>query len=226
MYIWMNMDAWKGRRIEEIEFESRKGAIVFPEVPTADGRWAVYMEYFGAFPETAQRLLDEGYYIVYLANRSRWIADDDQPVRLRFFDYLEEKYELNHRAVLIGMSCGGLHALSFATQHPERVSAMYLDAPVVQAAIHNGDSQYFTPSACVGLVERLPVLAQNHIPIVMLYGENDVDVPYRMNGRCIETLYAQAGSDILIYAKPNGGHHPHGLKDPSLIVDYILENAL
>jgi hypothetical protein len=38
--------------------------------------------------------------------------------------------------------------------------------------------------------------------------------------------YRQLGGDITLIAKPGVGHHPHGLDDPTPIVEFIARHAL
>jgi hypothetical protein len=38
----------------------------------------------------------------------------------------------------------------------------------------------------------------------------------------VEERYKSYGGTIKVIAKPNNKHHPHSLKDPSPIVDFIL----
>ena len=49
----------------------------------------------------------------------------------RFRDFLTAEFGLSEKCVPVGMSCGGLHAVKLAAAHPEMVSALYLDAPVI-----------------------------------------------------------------------------------------------
>lgn len=72
-------------------------------------------------------------------------------------------------------------------------------------------------------LDRLSVLADHKIPVVMLYGEEDVTVPYEENGIFLEKLYREKELPLLVIGKPGCGHHPHGLEDPAPIVDFILQ---
>ena len=68
---------------EELEFEGRRAGVVSPLVG-GDGRWAVYTEYFGAFPGVAEALLQRGFHIVRLENLNRWGLEADAEARWRF----------------------------------------------------------------------------------------------------------------------------------------------
>ena len=49
-------------------------------------------------------------------------------------------------------------------------------------------------------------------------------VPYCENGAILEKYYKESGGTIKIIGKKGCGHHPHGLSDPTPIIDFIIEN--
>ncbi len=50
-------------------------------------------------------------------------------------------------------------------------------------------------------------------------------VPYVENTAQLEGRYKEKGSNIEVILKPGVDHHPHSLKDPQPIVDFLLKNA-
>lgn len=235
-------EAFAGYRQEDFLFEGKRAGIVYPHA-NANGRWAIYTEYFGAFPSTALKLLEQGYAIAHLENTTRWCAPEDPARRVRFADDLERERGFSHRCVPIGMSCGGLHAIRFAAIAPERVSVLYLDAPVVNllsCPLHYGDGERDEAMAqeclrALGKTESemlsyrehpldcIPALVKNRIPVVMVYGDSDPVVPYHENGALLEAAYRAAGVPICTFGKEGCAHHPHGLADPAPVVEYILQ---
>lgn len=227
---------------EDFVFEGRVAALIKPFCPVGDGRWAIYTEYFGAFPSVAEALLAKGFYIARLKNSNRWGMDEDQRVRWRFADYLDKTRGLSHRCIPIGMSCGGLHAIRFAALHPERIAAMYLDAPVVNLlscpmGLGRTEKDEAVLAECLealGLsriemlayrkhpLDALPVLAINGVPVVMLYGTADRIVPFEENGALLDRMYREKNAPLLTIRKEGCGHHPHGLDKPEIIVDFLL----
>lgn len=240
--VHMSENIWGDYRLEEFEFQGRKAAVVFPETPDLQRRWAIYTEYFGAFPSVALGLLAKGYHIAYVANRHRWGDPEDQHLRRDFCEYLAREYGLARRCVPIGMSCGGLHAIHFAAAHPECVSVLYLDAPVVNLlsipmAFGTADRSQDMIDECLtalGLtaqemlvyrrhpLDDLPAVLAQKIPVVLVCGDADSTVPYDENGIYVDRAWHAAGCDILTILKPGVAHHPHGLDDPEPIVDFIL----
>ena len=230
---------------EPLVFEGREAGIVSPFTPDGRGSWAIYTEYFGAFPGVAEGLLARGFHIVKLENENRWGTDVDIEARLRFADYLEEERGFSHRCVTIGMSCGGLHAIKYAGKHPDRVSVMYLDAPAVNLlscplGLGRAERNEDVVKECLdalGMTQNqmlsyrehpmdfIPVLVAARVPMVLVYGMEDRGVPFEENGGLLAEAYDAAGVPNLVIGKPGCGHHPHGLDDPTPIVDFIVDHA-
>ena len=226
----------------EFDFRGHAATLVKPDVPCEDGRWAIYTEYFGAFPGVAEALLERGWHIAGLRNIHRWGCVQDQENRLAFLDAMEKEYGLSHRVAIIGMSCGGLHGIHFAAYRPERISAMYLDAPVVNllscplaygrkaernedmvreclAALGKTESEMLSYRENPLDVMHIP--AEAKIPLVLVYGDADPVVPYSENGALLEKLYRECGAPLECYGKHGCAHHPHGLPDSKPIADFL-----
>ncbi len=227
---------------EQFDFQGRKAGIVYPERMREDAGWAMYTEYFGVFPYVAEALLKRGFCIVHFENTNRWGTDTDIQTRWAFADFLEQEKHLSHRCIPIGMSLGGLHAIKFAFVHPERIAALYLDAPVVNLlscpfAYGTAERQEKMVSECMQALslakeedilsyrehplDFLPGLVQARIPVAMAYGDADTVVPYPENGVLIEKLWMEAGIPLLVCGKPGCGHHPHGPDDPEEFADFL-----
>ena len=74
-------------------------------------------------------------------------------------------------------------------------------------------------------LDKLPALVANKIPVVMVSGDSDGTVPYCENGALLEEAYKDASVDIEVYIKPGGDHHPHGLADSKLVLDFIMRHC-
>ena len=72
-------------------------------------------------------------------------------------------------------------------------------------------------------IDKLSVLVENKIPVVIVYGKEDDVVPYSENGAVLEKCYIQNNLKIKAIGKDGCGHHPHGLEDPNIIADCIEE---
>ena len=74
-------------------------------------------------------------------------------------------------------------------------------------------------------VDSLEPLAKAKVPLLHVCGAADTVVPMAENSDIIEKRYTALGGSIKVISKPGVKHHPHSLKDPAPIVDFILEHA-
>ena len=75
-------------------------------------------------------------------------------------------------------------------------------------------------------IEILAPLAKAGIPIIDVVGDTDDVVPVAENTAILEKRYRELGGQIQVIHKPGIGHHPHGLDDPTPVVQFILKNNL
>lgn len=234
---------WYGFRMEEFPFCGRNGIIVFPDEQMKNGRWMLKTEYWGAFPEAEIALVKKGFHLAFLQNSSRFATEKETAEKAEFCRYLSEHYDLQPRATLIGMSCGGAHALTFAGMFPELAESIVLDGPVVNYLSYPGkmgDPEQMAiwenefVKAYPGIrhrdllnfgnhpISRIERVIEHQIPVLMLYGTQDTAVLYEENGKLLEEAYQQYPDLLTIIPKPLYGHHPHGLADPGTIVDFVV----
>ena len=240
---------WFGFPCEEFQFEGKNAMVVFPREGTACGGLMIKTEYRGAFPEAAEiPLLERGYYWCFLQNDNRWGTNVDLDRKARFVRFVQEKYHLNAKVVPVGMSCGGLIAIKFAARYPDLISCLYLDAPVVnylscpcgfgKAEVLDHGKGIPEILNALGMdsisellgyrempLDMIPTLIENKIPVVLVVGGEDISVPYCENGLLLAEAYRKAGVELEVYMKPTCGHHPHGLEDPTAVVEFILRHG-
>ena len=234
-----------GYPMEEMLFEGHRAAVVHPTIRREEGLWAIYTEYFGAFPAVAQALLAEDVVLLRLDNDSRWGKDEDADRRTRFLKQVRPQYGLSEKGILIGMSCGGLNAVKFAALHPECVRVLYLDAPVMNflscpLGCDGADRDESTVAEFLrdlGIAESevaaykdqplasLSQVVRKGIPAALLYGTADSTVPYASNGIWVEKAYREHLVPLLVQCKERCGHHPHGpdnMQHMKELVDFLL----
>jgi len=239
---------YKGFSCKRLQFEGRDAIIVYPEEGTANGYLAVKTCYWEAFQEAIEfPLLRKGFHLCYINNDNRFGMNADLDRKARFIRYVQAECGLKSKCVPIGMSCGGLIAIKLAARYPELISCLYLDAPVVNymswpcgfgaGGIKKGDKfaeilkalELKDISQLLAYREMpldvLPKLIENKIPIIMSSGDSDQHVPYCENGIFVEQAYKDAGVEIEVYIKPGGDHHPHGLSDPKVLVDFVMKHC-
>lgn len=237
----MKESIWHGFKRTDFTFEGMDAIIVFPDESNKTDKWLLKTEYFNAFPEAEIRMVQLGWHLAYVKNISRWGPEEDFDRKKRFADFLHKEYGLYEKCIPVGMSCGGMIAVYFAAKYPEKVSALYLDAPVMNFlscpanfGIAKGDmledflrDRKMTLSELICYrehpIDKIPLLAENDIPVLLVYGDNDEVVPFCENGKCLVDYYTTHGKAIEAIGKKNCGHHPHGLEDAKPIIDFMFK---
>lgn len=241
---------WFSFKCKEFNFEVRRAIVVFPNEIEDKKRWTLKTEYWGAFPETETALLKLGFHAAYLENKKRFATKEDCDAKHRFVQFISREYNLKAKAVLVGFSCGGAHAVNFAGLYPDDVDCMFLDAPVLNFLSYPGRwgnketesvwQKEFT--AAYPQITRAKLLKfKNHpinytdtivehkIPIIMLYGTEDRTVIYEENGKLLEEVFETViEREKLFKVIPRNyqGHHPHGLlNNCKEITDFIVEHT-
>lgn len=240
----MKETLWNGFKRIDFLFEGKEAILVFPKSADKNKNWLLKTEYFDAFPAFEIEMVKRGWHLAFLKNTTRWCLDEDLELKKRFSDYLIKEYGLNKKSVPVGMSCGGLIAVKFTAKYPEYVKALYLDAPVMNflscpAGIGKADDsmmQEFINATGMDLVDlinyrenpvdKMHILLKNNIPVVMVYGDSDIVVPYDENGEILEKYYYENGGNISVIRKEKCGHHPHGLSDNTPIIEFIEKVCL
>ena len=234
----MTESLWNGFRRIDFEFEGREAILVFPDKPNEKKNWLFKTEYFHAFVDYEVEMVKRGWHLAYIQNITRWCKEEDLDTKKQFCDFLQSEYGLYEKCVPVGMSCGGLIGCKFAAKYPGYVSALYLDAPVMNylscpAGLGKGtDSMWQEFQEAMGMdlaelicyrehpIDKMHILLENNIPIIMVYGDSDDIVPYDENGAILEKFYRENGGTIITIGKKNCGHHPHGLTDHTPLIEF------
>ncbi|MEK6194215.1 MAG: alpha/beta hydrolase, partial [Deltaproteobacteria bacterium] len=144
------------------------------------------------------------------------------------------------------MSRGGLIIINWALANPEKVNGIYGDAPVLDFKSWPGGkgtgkggggawgkciNAYGFKTEAEALTykgnptDQAAALAKTNIPVLIVYGKTDNVVPPAENCLLFEKNFKAAGGNITLIGKENCGHHPHSLKDPKPIVDFVLKHT-
>jgi len=233
---------WKNFKRTDFIVAERKCILVSPKVPAKGEPWIWRTEFFGNEPHADSALLTKGYYLAYMNMQDMYGAPVAMNLMDQFYTYLTKNYKLNKKTVLEGFSRGGLFAFNWAALHPDKVAVIYGDAPVCDFKSWPGgkgrgpgsvkDWQKllnvygFTEEQALAYklnpVDNLTPLAKAHIPVLIVCGDADKTVPVDENVFVVEKRYKELGGEIKVIVKPGADHHPHSLKDPTPIVDFIL----
>jgi pimeloyl-ACP methyl ester carboxylesterase len=236
---------WNGYPCYNFVVDGRHCLVVVPKAAAPGKPWIWRTEFFGHEPQADLALLAHGFHAVYIDVQNMYGA----PVALRhmdaFYDYLTRQHGLAKKTVLEGFSRGGLFAYNWAAAHPDRVACIYADAPVCDLKSWPGGKgkgqgspgDWQNVLRVYGLteaeamayklnpVDNLAPLARAGIPLLHVVGDADDVVPLSENTAVVERRYKELGGQITVIVKKGVGHHPHSLKDPAPIVEFILKHA-
>lgn len=232
-----------GYKYQLYEFEGYEGVIIFPVVSRKGNPWIWRTEFLGAFDYADRKLLGLGWNLVYIRMSDQYGAPATVQFMERFFKWVTEKFKLYEKVNLFGFSRGGLYAVNFAVRNAAKIQSIYLDAPVIDLASWPGGFYGTAPhlekewkEACQaykcsegelkkyrnGIKEKFQVLYENKIPIILVAGLADTVVPYAENGELLEKFMHENKSEkFRCIKKHECDHHPHSLKNPQEIVEFI-----
>ncbi|MFP6763202.1 MAG: PhoD-like phosphatase N-terminal domain-containing protein, partial [Planctomycetaceae bacterium] len=216
--------------------------VVVPPVVAAGHPWIWRARFWGHEPQTEIALLDSGFHVVYCDVANLW--GNEEAVRRwdSLYQYLTTKHEFSRRPVLEGMSRGGLIVYRWAIRHPAQVSCIYGDAPALGIRPYVRELEKGDPDLerltgwmaahdltlqtakkyTLDALDQLAPLAAARVPVIHVCGDADESVPFQEHTAEFARRYRKLGGSIRVIVKPGGKHHPHSLKDPAPIVDFIV----
>lgn len=232
---------WNGYDRLDFTVAGRPCIIVVPKALAAEKPWIWRTEFFGHEPQVDLALLERGWCVAYMDAKNMYGGPKAMALFGQFYAHVVVQFGLSKRVVLEGFSRGGLYAFNFASIHPARVAALYLDAPVLDIRSWPGRNRASREWAeCLeayGLteeslpafrgnpVDRAASLAKAGVPVISVCGDADQVVPLAENTAVLEKRFRENGGTIEVIIKPGVDHHPHSLKDPKPVVDFLLKNA-
>ncbi len=221
--------------------------VVAPKQELPGRPWIWRAEFFDAYPGVDLALLEKGFHLAYIEVGNTFGCPDALKHWDVFYKELTTKYGLSKKPALEGLSRGGLYIYNWADAHPRQVGCLFGDAPVCDfkswpAGKGKGvgspqDWQdlmkcYHFKSEAEALaykknpIDNLKSLAKAHVPIIHIYGDVDEYVPHEENTMILAERYKKLGGEITTIVKKGVGHHPHGLDDPTPVVDFIVRHCV
>ncbi len=232
-------------KVKKFTFRERTARIFYPNCEP-NGRMLLKTEYLGAFQAFDAAMLKRGYYLIFISHQTRWASDEETDIMAEFVRYCANELGADERCIIEGMSCGGLQGARLAEEYPELCAVLYLDNPVLNILSMYGlgacrdesvasfkreiiNTFRVDDSSIINFrkspIDKMEVLIENNIPVIMIYGNCDPVVIYGENGRVLEDYYKEKGGNIKVISRSMQMHHPHGLDDPTPIIEFV-ENYL
>jgi len=174
----------------------RRCIVVVPKTPAAGNPWSWRGCYWDHEPQTEVELLRRGFHISFIT------PDPGKPWDA-WYTYLTEQRGLSRKPAFIGMSKGGVNEYDWTTVNPDKVSCIYADNPAIR------------PEAFA----KLDQLVANDVPLLNICGS--LDFLLERHTLAIEKRYHELGGRITVMIKEGMAHHPHSLRNPRPIADWI-----
>ena len=224
---------WNGFDI----YRDKGNMMVVPEKVAKGKPWIWRARFFGHQPQFDVAMLRKGYHIVYCNVSGLYGAPTAVKRWDNFYKNLRDNHGFSKKVILEGMSRGGLIIYNWAAANPGKVAAIYGDAPVMDFKSWPGSSNggilksYGFKSAAESKaypgnpIDNLGPLAKAGIPIIHVVGDLDKVVPVDENTEIAEKRYKKMGGIFKVIHK-QVGHHPHSLKDPKPLVEFMLKHTL
>lgn len=241
----MKKTIYKGYELLEDEFNSRSYLILKPEFTAENAPWVWRAEFFGAFDSVDMDLVKRGWHVAYYDTSDMYGCPESIKLMKNFHDFIIKKYSLSYKADIFGFSRGGLYSVNYTAVYPDDISVLYLDAPVLDirswpAGLGIGRGappewdeckNWFKLTDVMSIlnfkdnpIDKINILADHNIPIVICAGDADAVVPYVENGAILDRTYRELGGDIITIIKPGCDHHPHSIEHPEPISEFIVKH--
>ena len=237
---------WEGYARFDFPVDGVNVIVVTPKQAAAGNPWVWRAEFFGHQPNTDIALLGRGFHIVHVAVGNTFGCPDAMKHFDAAYQVLTEEHGLAKKVAFEGLSRGGLYSYNWAAANPDKVACIYGDAPVCDFKSWPGGkgkgkgspgdwkkllADYHFASEEEALkydknpIDNLKPLADAHVPLLHVCGDADKTVPYEENTAIMKERYEKLGGTMEVILKKGVDHHPHGLTDPTPIVEFIVKYA-
>ena len=236
---------YHGYERHDFEVDGCKVIVVAPKTPAPGNPWIWRAEFFDHHPEVDLALVAKGFHLVFIEVGNTFGCPKAMAHWDVFYDRLVKEFGLSKKPVLEGLSRGGLYVYNWAAANPDKVSCIFGDNPVCDFKSWPGgkgrgpgspddwkkliQDYGFTSEAeamayTKNPIDNLKPLADARIPLIHICGDADEVVPFDENTVILKDRYEKLGGHMTLIIKKGFKHHPHGLDDPTPVVDLILHD--
>jgi len=237
---------YHGYVLHDLVVDGCTGHIVQPKDPLPGRPWVWRTMFWDAFPAADIALLKAGFYVAFLDVGNTFGCPDAMKHFDVFYETMTKQYGLSSKPALEGLSRGGLYAYRWAYVNTDKVGCIYGDAPVcdmkswpggkgkgtgspndwkLAIAIYHFANEQEMLNFKGNPIDILAPIAAAHIPILHVCGDADTAVPEEENTDIVRERYMALGGDFVLIVKHGCDHHPHGLADPTPIVNFIVAHC-
>lgn len=240
---------WHGFDRHHFTVAERPAYIVVPK-KAADGKPWIWRARFPDFHfEMDVELLKQGFHVAYVDVAGMFGSPKAMAIADAFYDDVTQQRGLGPKPVLEGVSRGGLFVYNWTARHPDRVSAIYCDTPVLDfkswpGGKGTGIGSTGTWKQCLAIyglseeaalefkdipLNHASVIAKHEIPLLHIVSESDTVVPPQENTYELQRRLKELGHPLPVISVPMGTEKSHGHHfthpDPQRVVEFVLKHA-
>ncbi|BDI32037.1 hypothetical protein CCAX7_40880 [Capsulimonas corticalis] len=228
-----------GFTCHEFQLSGREARVAEPKTALPGRPWIWRTMFWDAFPSADIALLERGFHVGYVDPGDTYANAEALALYDALYDLLTTRYGFSKKPALEGLSRGGFCAYRWTYFNTDKVGCIYGDAPLcdINALSRHGeawrnimnaygasdDAQMKTLEG--NPIDSLPMLAAAHIPIIHVCGDEDTAAVNADNNDIVQARYPALGGEFTLIMKQGCPHHPHGLKDPTLVADFIVAHC-
>lgn len=237
---------YNGYDCHTFSFDDREAKIAVPKEELPGRPWIWRVMFWDAFPSADIALLERGFHVAYVDPGDTFAAPGALKVLDSFYAELTTRYGFAAKPALEGLSRGGFAAYRWTYFNPEKVGCVYGDAPLCDIYMlqRRTDAQTGLSRAWLWVLESydhseedgplvvegnpidgLATLAAAGVPIIHVCGSEDDAATNFDNNDVVQDRYPKLGGEFVLIMKQGCAHHPHGLRDPSIVADYIISKC-
>ena len=247
---WYDKQAkWKGFDQFHFKHSGSDCYLIVPEKPLAGNPWIWRARFPSFHAEMDVALIKKGLHLAYFNVAGKFGCPETIDRAKSFYDYLIAERGLHNKAVMEGVSRGGLFVYNWTAKYPDTVACIYCDTPVCDFRSWPGGKGTGVGSEgawkqCLSVygltdeesesfkglpIRHAPIIAKAKIPVMHIVSENDRVVPPTENTFVLRDRLAKLGHKMEIILVPEGtekskGHHfTH--PQPEKVVAFILSHA-
>lgn len=241
--------------IYNIPFAKDNLVILCPQKPLKGNPWVLAGSFYDMrnsavlnMTRTELELVKQGFYVVAFGLGNTFGAPDAIAKWDLVYKEMTEKYGMSKRVALMGVSREGLPIARWASNNPGKVSCLYMDRAVCDfkswpggkfgfgkgsandwkalITVYNFSSEEEAMAYKQNPIDLVPKLVADKVAILYVAGDQDNIVPYSENGERMKQEYEKLGGTFEVIISKGEGHWPHGLLDPTPVIDFIKKFEL
>jgi lysophospholipase L1-like esterase len=241
----VKQSSFYGYECDDFTFNGRSCKIAKPKLAAKGHPWIWRARFWGHEPQTDIALLQRGFHVVYCDVAE--LLGNEQCISLwNSYYHLLRSTGLSKKALMEGMSRGGVYVFNWAAVNPNKVAGVYVDNPLLNIPFwsegmmkpgvkdamfeafkkdynltSNDEVRGFKNSP----IDKVKQIVKGKYPILILCADEDEAVSPKDNTLLFEQKVKDLNGSITVIHKPGFKHHPHSLPNPEPIVGFLLKAA-